>query len=35
MNQVIIEVLAGVATVSSCPPDVDVEIVDYDNQDDL
>jgi hypothetical protein len=31
-KQVVIEVLGGVATVTECPDDVEVEIIDHDNE---
>ena len=33
MRKVIIEVSGGVADVTSCPDDVEVEIIDHDNED--
>ena len=32
--KVVIEVVGGVVYVTQCPPEVDVEIKDYDNLDD-
>lgn len=32
--KVVIEVLGGVAYVEECPPEVEVEIIDYDNEND-
>jgi len=33
--KVVIEVVGGVAYVTQCPPEVDVEIKDYDNLEDV
>ena len=34
-NKVVIEVMGGVAYVTQCPPEVEVEIRDYDNLEDV
>jgi hypothetical protein len=34
-HKVVIEVMGGVAYVTECPPEVDVEIRDYDNLQDV
>lgn len=33
-NKVVVEVMGGVAYVTQCPPEVEVEIRDYDNLED-
>ena len=35
MYKVVVEVMGGVAYVTQCPPEVEVEIRDYDNLEDV